>query len=413
MTVLWAILGLQAIILVHETGHFLAARLVGLPVERFSLGFPPFILRRTRGGVEYCIGAIPLGGFVKVDLGTGGDSKSGAHWAARLLAALSGPLANLLMSIVILFAIYGFIGQEIAVYSNIVGNADNALGLAPGDTVISVSGTVTTTYEDIARLMDGVPRGTLVAGTPSGRIEVEYSFQSGGAPGFIPHIPPVIGESILGMPAYEAGIRTGDSLVAVNGEPVAGWADLLEAVDSGSGDSLTIAFVRDGRLMTATVEPVTIEGNPLIGVVAETTTRRQTHPLLRALGYSVASAVGGAAGIFGTIFSVFSRPGELVQMSGGPVYIAETLNQQAGFGLARFLDAMAALSLAIMCFNLLPIPVLDGGHAVFLIFEGIAGRPMSKRGVALAQNVGMLVLLLLLGLILWKDLTRVLLRVRL
>ncbi len=413
MTFLYVLLGFGAIVLFHELGHFVAARLAGLEVERFSIGFPPHILKIRTRRTEFCIGAIPLGGYVKVDLGTSGEEKvPDRPWHARLLTALAGPVFNFVLAVILFFLVLGVTGQEEAVFLNVIGPGGNSLGLAEGDTVLAVNGIDTPDYGSAALEMARHPSGTLLAGTAEGRREYAYTLDGPGeAPGFQPLIPPVLGESIIGLPAYEAGLRAGDSLISVDGSPVHSWADLLEAVEGASGSGLVIEYAREGSVFTAVMEPLVLEGSPRIGVVARTSLVNVRYPLGEAFLYSVGAAAGGTVFVYRTLASVFTRPVELVQMSGGPIYVAETLGQEAGRGIPRLLEAVAGISIAVMCFNLLPIPLLDGGQMLLLLYEGVFRRRPSARAVQAAQRIGLLVILVLFVLIMWRDLSRIFLRV--
>jgi regulator of sigma E protease len=148
LVILAVVLGLGVIVLFHEFGHFVVAKLVGLDVERFSIGFPPHVLKLRRGGTEYCIGAVPLGGYVKVELGTSGDEAPSTPWYMRMLVVLAGPGANLLLTALLLFLVLGVVGREVSVLYPVVENPDNPLGLAPGDTVVSVEGRPVDSYSE-------------------------------------------------------------------------------------------------------------------------------------------------------------------------------------------------------------------------------------------------------------------------
>jgi regulator of sigma E protease len=411
MTAFMVVAALAMIIFVHELGHFIAAKLARLPVDRFSIGFPPHILKLRLGKTEYCLGAIPLGGYVKVDLGTSGEGRSDSPWPLRLITAAAGSAANFLFAILVLFLVLAVVGQDISIYPNVVGPVPNQLGLSAGDTILAVNGRVVADFAEIAFAMQGNPSGTLTVGTGSGRREVPWSLPPEALPGFEPFIEPVVGECLVGMPAYEAGLRQGDSLVSVDGFPVGNWIDLLDRVRSAEA-SLEIVFTRNGSLDTAYVRPVLSEGLPRIGVVARTVTQRMVYSPGRAFLYAVSGVAQGVVGFYGSLLSAFARPREFVDMSGGPVYMAEALGQQAGFGLSRLLEAIAIISIAIMCFNLLPIPLLDGGHVAFILIEGIRGKPLSGKGIQIAQQTGLLIILLLFALIMWKDLSRLFLRAR-
>jgi regulator of sigma E protease len=411
MTALAVVASLALIIFVHELGHFLAAKLSGLPVERFSIGFPPHLLKVRRGGTEYCIGVIPLGGYVKVDLGTSGEAVSAKPWPLRLLTAAAGSVANFVFAVLVLFSVLAFVGQDVSSYPNVVGPVENRLGLAEGDTILAVNGNPVSDFATVVFAMQDSASGTLTVGTPAGRRDVPWSLYPDELPGFEPFISPVVGECLVGMPAYESGMRQGDSLVSVNGVEIHSWIDLLDQV-RGEEAVLSIVFVREGSLDTATVTPMLVDGSPMIGVIARTLTQKVVYPAGEAFLFSVSAVAGGVTGFYGSLLSAFSRPREFVEMSGGPVYMAEALGQQAEFGISRLLEAVAYISIAVLCFNLLPIPLLDGGHVVLILIEGIRGRPLSGKKVQLAGQIGLLLILLLFTLIMWKDISRLFLRVR-
>jgi len=413
------IFGLGVIILFHEVGHFLMAKLVGLDVPRFSIGFPPHILKKKVGRTEYCIGAIPLGGYVKVNLGTFGDPVTDIPWYRRALVAIAGPAANLFLTALILVLVFGVVGWEVSVFPPVVGNADNALGLAVGDTLLAVNGKEVRDYTEIIDIMEALPEGTLLAGTSTGRIETGYSLSSGSIP-FHPLVPVVIDESMVGMPAYEAGIRAGDSITAVDGRQVRIWHDYQQSVLSMEGTTevtlpsgtMEVTFFREDELHTAHVTPQEYDGQILTGVTVRLPSDKYKLPFGTAIMEGVSSALRGAADVFGTLIRLFGSPSELVESSGGPVYVAETLTQQARSGLTSYLWTIASISLAIMIFNLLPIPVLDGGQFLMLVLEGIRGKPMSKRSSQIIQQTGVIVILVLFALIMFKDISRVVTRVR-
>ena len=404
------IFGLGVIILFHELGHFLMAKLVGLDVPRFSIGFPPHILKKKVGRTEYCIGAIPLGGYVKVELGTFGEPVTDVAWYRRALVAISGPAANLLLTALIFIVVFGVVGWDVSVFPPVVGNADNGLGLGVGDTILAVNGRGVHDYSEVLGLIDAVPEGVLLAGTPGGRIESEYSVQPGKV-AFHPLVPVVIDESIVGMPAYEAGIRSGDSITAINGMQVRIWNDYQRFVLSTEG-AMAVIYFRAGAPDTAIVTPQSYDGSILTGVTVRLPSERYILPLGRASVEGVRSALRGAADVVGTLLRLFGRPGELMESSGGPVYVAETLTQQARTGLSSYLWTIASISLAIMIFNLLPIPVLDGGQFLMLVLEGIRGKPVSRRTSQVIQQTGVILILVIFALIMFKDISRVVTRIR-
>ncbi|MBD3278948.1 MAG: RIP metalloprotease RseP [Candidatus Aegiribacteria sp.] len=410
LSVLAIVFGLGVIVFFHEMGHLIMSKLMGLPVPRFSIGFPPHIFKKKIGGTEYCIGVIPLGGYCKVNLGTTGEPVEGVAWYRRALVAFSGPLANLVLTALILITIFGIIGWDVSIAPAVVGSSDNPMGLGAGDTVLSVNGSTVSDYYDMLDLMYTEGEGVLDVASASGEYTAQFQMPRDSVP-FHPFIPVVIGESMVGFPAYESGLRSGDSVVAVDGEPVRIWHDFQTQV-TGSTRERMIEFYREGELDTVFVTPGEYDGRILTGVTVKLASRRIRLPFLSSILEGVRAAGEGTVYVCTTLFKLFSRPAELAESSGGPIYVAETLGQQAKSGLPSYLYTIASISLAIMIFNLLPIPVLDGGHIVILLIEGIRGRPLARKHVQIIQQTGLVIILLIFLLIVFKDISRVVTRVR-
>lgn len=409
LSILAIVFGLGVIVLFHEMGHLLMSKAVGLDVPRFSIGFPPHIFKRKIGSTEYCIGLVPLGGYCKVNLGTTGESVEGVSWFRRTLVALAGPFANLVLTALILITIFGIVGWDIDIVPAVAGNADNSVGLGVGDTVLSVNGYPVSNYYDMLNRMHSGTPGTLTVGTAAGRFDTEYSLSANILP-FHPLVPVVIGEAMIGFPAYESGVRAGDSISAVDGKPVDIWHD-FQVLVTGNTEELTIEFYRDGIMDTAYVTPGVYDGRILTGVTVLLPSERVRLPIFKAVVEGLKSAGEGTVYMCTTMFKLFKKPAELAESSGGPIYVAETLGQQARSGLPSYLYTIASISLAIMIFNLLPIPVLDGGHVVILVIEGIRGKPISKKNVQIIQQTGMIFILMIFLLIVFKDISRVITRV--
>ena len=410
LAALAVIVGLGMIVFFHELGHFWVSKAVGLPVERFSIGFPPFIFRKTKGETEYCLGSIPLGGYVKVNLGVGTEDVSPIAWWKRAMVVLAGPLMNLFLAGFLMFLVLGIVGTEIPVIDAVVGTT-HMNGLETGDIVLEVSGTPINNWTELNQLVENQPVGEFLILRGSETLTVVYNLSPDSIPGFIPLLLTVV-ESSVGMPAYEAGIRSGDSIVSANHVPVIDFSELQKEVSQFEGQFLELVYMRNAQLDTAWIEPIIYEGRALIGVTSLGETETLRLPIGRAVVVSAVAAVDGAVAFFSSLIQMVARPAELIQMSGGPVFVAETLGQQAGFGLSRFLETIAYFSLAIMGFNLLPLPILDGGQFLFILFEGIRGKPASPKIVQIAQQVGVMLLLLLFAAVIFKDISRVVTRVR-
>ncbi len=412
LTVAAIVFGLGVIVFFHEIGHLVAAKLVGLPVSRFSVGFPPHIFRKRIGETEYCVGIVPLGGYCKVDLGTTGEPVKGVPWFSRILVAVAGPFFNLVLTALILVVVYGVVGWDVDMTPPVVGDPYNSLGLSVGDTVVAVNGVPVKDYYHMLKLMNSCSGGTITVRGSRGEREVEYTASALDSLPFKPLVPVVIDEAIVGLPAYESGMRPGDSVVAVNGKPVLIWSDFQEAVAGSGGRELLVEFYRNGRLDTVRVTPVEYDGRLLAGVTVKLPVERLKLPFFRSVVEGLKSTVNGTVYVVSTLLKLFTKPEELARSSGGPIYVAEALGQQAKSGLPNYLYTLASISLAIMVFNLLPIPVLDGGHVVILLVEGVRGEPMSKKAVQRAYQVGMTIILALFLLMFFKDLIRVMTRVR-
>jgi len=349
---------------------------------------------------------------VKVNLGTTGEAPPPVAWYKRALVTLAGPFTNFILAIVIVFLIFSVIGFDVSIQPPVVGDSDNQLGLAVGDTILTVNHIEIESYDDIFYSVYEEPKGLMLVGTVAGRKEVEYSINTDSIL-FFPLIPVIIDEAMIGMPAFEAGIRGGDSLISVNGEPLIIWGDFQEIVYSATqGDELEIVYSREGKIDTAFVTPGNYDGRILTGVTVLMKYERIKLPLGASLQTGVSGAYSVAKSICVMLAGAFTEPETLVQNSGGPVFVAETLSQRADSGLSSYLEAIASISIAIMIFNLLPIPVLDGGQTLLLVYEGIRGKPIPKKAIQIIQNIGVLLILALFALIMFKDISRIITRVR-
>lgn len=410
LTAVSIVVGLGLIVLFHELGHFLVSKMVGLPVERFSIGFPPFILRKKVGETEYCIGAVPLGGYVKVDLGVGSGTVSAVAWWKRAMVVLAGPAMNLVLAAFLMFIVLGVVGTRLPITPLTVGS-EHMEGLLPGDSILAVSGIQVAEWADLYERMAHAPAGELTVLRHGETVTVEYILSPDSIPGFAPLIPTIV-ESSVGMPAYEAGIRSGDSIIAVNGAVLSDFSHLQREVSQFTERYMEVVYSRNGNADTAWVEPMEYQGKRLLGVTAMGETRTLRLPLPQAARLSMEAAVAGSFAFYAGLVKLIASPVQLVEMSGGPVFVAETLGQQASYGLARFLETIAFFSIAIMGFNLIPLPVLDGGQFLFLLFEGIRGKPAAPRIIQTSQQVGVMLLLLLFAAVIFRDISRVVTRVR-
>lgn len=441
MTVLATVVVLGVLIFVHELGHFWAAKAVGIEVQRFSIGLGPKLFGFTRGDTEYVISAIPLGGYVKMggmddemmDRIEGGevagpprepsdrDFDSKPIWA-RTLVISAGVIMNMLFA----FGVYVFLAANYGVqtYDSTRIGLVEAEGLPPGteafatvepgSRVVSIDGEPVEDWGDFeSRLVDG-PAGTTVVELVEPRREVTLDLPADRedrlevARRVSVWLEAGVGFLAPGDPADDAGLEVGDRILAVDGEPTLNWWTFVQQIESRPGQQVQLTLSRDEREIVRNVTLDTVEEEAADGTVA-TVGKIGISPPGIAVTYNQveladALAIGyrETVGVTGLILG-FLR--DLVTLNVSPrsvgsiVTIGEASGQAAAAGLDTFLRFMALFSINLAVLNLLPIPVLDGGHLVFLAIEAIrGGRGLSVEQKLKWSNVGFLIIV---GIMLW------------
>jgi regulator of sigma E protease len=430
--------GLAALIFVHELGHFLAARKVGVIVEKFSLGFGPKIVSFTQGGTEYLISWIPLGGYVKMkgeEVGEETEDEKGSFAAApvmhRLAIAFAGPLFNILFAIGIYYFVY-LVG--VPALSPVVGTVKQespalVAGLQMGDRITAIGDEKILYWEQLQKIVHKSPGRSLdfqverssgntvhLAVTPVSE-EITDLFGEKENVGLI-GITPLVRNIIYvkeGTPADRAGIQEGDTLLSVDGTIIFGWGDLKKAAIDKPGEKLTFKILRNGTEIVTTLTPEAkvvkdIEGKSSevgllgIGMAGEMVKERygifgafkracaETSRLIYLIAVSIKKMVVG------------SIPADSI---GGPILIFQIYGEQAEQGFNELIRLTALLSINLGLLNLLPIPVLDGGHIFFFLIELLKGKPISERNRERAQQVGLFMLLSLMVFAFYNDIMRI------
>ncbi len=421
---------LGVLIFVHELGHFVMARRIGVRVLTFSLGFGPKILSFRRGDTEYCVSAIPLGGYVKMAGETTEDTRTGAadeflsktKWQ-RFQVLVMGPVMNLALAILVLAAVI-YQGAQLPAYEDfpvvIGGFAPNSVaqasGLQPADRVISVDGRPTSAWKQFE----------LLIATRSGRsvrLEIERDGQTierqvvpkaidkygTGSIGVLPVVRPQIGAVRPAEPAEEGGLRPGDRVLKVNTEAGIKADRIIELIKSHEGKPLVFEVERsDGSRATSTVVPRLIGGAVLIGATIYSLELKTVNPgLVESLKISLQQNWESSSLIFETLGGLFTRETSVKQLM-GPVAIAglsgEAAQERSWIPL---FSLMAMLSLNLGILNLMPIPVLDGGHIAILALEGISRRDFSIKVKEKMLLAGFFVLLMLMVTVIYNDLMRI------
>ena len=428
MTTLLAFLFvLGVLIFVHELGHFLAARRVGVRVLTFSLGFGPKVLKVKRGDTEYCISAIPLGGYVKMAGESPEDPRSGApdefmsktKWE-RFQILIMGPVMNILLAVVVL-AIVLAQGAEVPAYedkSPLVGAVENGsvaerAGLQRGDRILTVAGDDVPTWRDV----------DMAIGTRANR-DIPITFDRGGRTqtlnvrpaaqgkyeigdiGVLPDVSPSVRSVVAGDPAERAGVKAGDVVVSVNGERMIFARHLADAISRNGGKQIELLIRRGNEELRLPVTPEQRGDRGLIGVSISEETRTFKPGPFEAVRLSIEQNIASSGLIFRTLGGLFTGATSVRQLQ-GPVGIAQLSGESAQAGWVALLSLMAVISLNLGLLNLMPVPVLDGGHILIMVLEGVARRDFSMQVKEKMLLAGFVVLMMLMVTVIYNDLTRV------
>ena len=341
---------LGVLIFFHEFGHFLIARLFGVGVEKFSLGFGPRLIGKKVGITDYRISAIPLGGYVKM-IGEEADAEIATediplsfthkHVAKRMLIVAAGPVFNILLAILIFFGIFFF-------------------------------------------------SGTLI-------------------------LKPSIGEVRPGSPAFEAGLEKGDLITAINQTAITSWDEMAEIINTSNGESIQLTFLRGDSTRDLWITPEQAPAKNIfgeniqrfiIGITASREAYSKDLNFFQSLSESLIQSYR-VTELMVVIIAKLLKGDISTDTLGGPIMIAQMAGDSAKAGVGSLISFIALISINLAIINLLPIPVLDGGHLLFFLVEAIKGSPVSVKVREIAQQVGLFLLILLMILVFYNDITRI------
>ena len=424
------LLGLSILVGLHELGHLLTAKLFGMRVEKFSIGFPPKIAGFQWGDTEYSIGAIPLGGFVKIS-GMVDESMDTAQLASepqpwefrakpawqRLIVMLGGIIVNVITGIIIFVTLVYSNGETYFSRDQVIENGivayeyGEAIGLKTGDKVLDVNGQ---TYQSIGELSSGSAllseNGYYTVDRQGEKIKVEIpkgfinSFNSEEAfSKFIAvRVPFEVGAVEPGTGAEQAGIAAGDQIIAVNGSPITYFDEMQAALQQVKNQSVSLVRRRGAQVDTLNV-PVSAEArigiavNPLLEPV------RREYGLMESLSRGTSRAFGAVIVNAKALGKMFTGEVSTKNVS-GPIGMAKIYGNQ--WDWVKFWSITGLISMILAFMNLLPIPALDGGHVVFLLYEMVSGRAPSDKFLEYAQKVGMVILLGLMVFAIGNDILK-------
>ncbi len=440
------LVALGILITVHEFGHFWVARRLGVKVLRFSIGFgKPIWSRRGRvDATEYVIAALPLGGYVKMlderegevaaqDLPRAFNRKT---LGTRIAIVVAGPVFNLLFAVFVYWLIFvvGETGTKPIVGEVSAGSIAAQAGIQEGDQLRAVAGRETPTWETavfalLAASVEGDVIEVQVQDADGRRFvrhldvsETSDALQGGqvlaalGVQPSRPTLPPVLGKIEPGEAAEKAGFQPGDRVIAADGTPIDDWNAWVDYVRKRPSRWIDVGVQRDSVVLNLRLRParVEVDGEEIGRIGAYVNISDGLLDEFRAeLRYPPSEAIGAALHKTWEMASLMLRMlGKMVvgQVSvenlSGPISIAQYAGQSASIGLISFLKFLAVVSISLGVLNLLPIPLLDGGHLLYYVIEAIKGSPVSEQVQMVGQQVGLVILLCLMGLAFYLDLER-------
>lgn len=450
------VIAIGVLVAIHEFGHFWVARRLGVKVLRFSIGFGSVLFsRQGKDGTEYALSAIPLGGYVKMlDEREGEVAADELHLAfnrqavwKRILIVLAGPAFNFFFAIAAYWLLFvnGIPGMQPDVAS-IQANTPAAIAqFQPGDRVLSVDGEQTPTWRSVEQaLLNAAVFGETVvvevSNADSGSsnattrkldlnlagmdLDSRQLMADIGLTAWRPEFPAVVGQVLPNSPAQRAGLQTKDQIISSDGEAISGWNAWVDYVQQRPEQVIELSILRDDKTLDVSVIPNTVKladgrkiGRVGVGVHVGDAERAEIDGRRAVQRYPMLAAVGeGMQETWEMSWLTLKMLGKIVtgqaswRQIGGPIHIAEYAGYSVQNGFNTFLSFLAIISISLGVLNLLPIPVLDGGHLLYYVLEIFKGSPVSLEAQALGQRIGIALLLMLMSVAFYNDISRLLTR---
>lgn len=423
-------------ITIHEFGHFIFAKLFRIPVEKFSIGFGPPLIRKKIGETDFRIAYLPVGGYVKMageedvevpllkqdqtkgdvekkEIMSSGPGFYDAPLLHRIFVVLSGPLFNIFSAIVILVVIYMFLGVYVNPYLRIKvesGTYAERIGFKDRDSIIAINGKALNSWDELEEMFiqnnDKIINTVIKRGDSIIEFSIALNKDSLLLTSFA---PPIVGSLKIGGPAHKAGMSANDSILRIDGETIENWDQFVSKVRQSKNIPLNIEWLHNGEFKSAVITPLPFYDPLLKDTIGQIGIVMPLKKIYIAPHRSVIMAVDrGIELIYLTLKTLYELIiGKISRKAlGGPIAIARLTGESARWGFENLLSLLAVISINLGLVNLFPIPALDGGHIIIAIIEGVRRKRFSKKMRLVIQQIGFTILLLLIIYVTFNDLTR-------
>jgi regulator of sigma E protease len=401
-------------ITIHEFGHFLIAKFFKIPVEKFSIGFGPPIVRKKIGETDFRIAYFPLGGYVKLageEEGEGGFYD--ASHARRIAVVFGGPLFNIVSAVIVLILAFLAFGISIIPYTKVLVEANSyaqRAGIINGDSICSVNNRQITSWNEFEELLSRNKEKeiNLTVMRDGRKIPLKLVVNIDSL-GIKPLIPPIMGAIKLDGPADKAGIKPNDKILSINEKEVSSWYELVDTIRKSREVSLSLKWQHENVIKTAAVTPLSYYDQTIADTIGQIGVFMPQQRKYLSLGGACSLSITRSWEIFWLTLKVFYQlitrevsPKAL----GGPIAIFKLSGESARWGFEFLLNLLVIISINLGIINLFPIPALDGGHIFMTVIEGIRKKNFSKETRIIIQQIGFAIILLLIIFVTFNDITR-------